>query len=101
MIVSSTSFLAHVSPSIIKSDLQHHLSEDEFRPIGARIYLSFPCGRRNAAISELLGSSVNWKYPCTASNFVKYFAVLGIACSISFVHGNGCTGCFTNLLRCV
>ena len=40
-------------------------------------------------MNELFGFSANWKYPCTASNFAKHVAVLGIACNISDVHGNG------------
>ena len=96
IIMSSTGFLTHVNPSTMISDLQHPLAEDAFRPIGAWRYLNFTCGRRNVVISKLLGASASWKYPCTVSNFAKYFTVLGIACSILFVHGNGCTGRFKN-----
>ena len=80
MIVSSTSFLAHGSPSTITSDMQHHLSDDAFSPIGALMYLNLPCGRINVVMNELLGWvwRASWKYPCTASNLEKLVAVLGM-----------------------
>ena len=34
---------------------------------------------------EFSSSNASWKYPCTASHFVKYLAVTGIACNISLV----------------
>ena len=101
MIVSSTSFLAHGSPSTIMSDLQHHSSDDAFSPIGALRYLNLPCERRNVVINELLGSRASWKYPCTASNLAKHVVVLGIACKISDMQENGCTGLLTYLFKCV
>ena len=101
MIVSSTNFLAHGSPSTMMSDLQHHSSDEAFSPIGARKYRNFPCGSRNVVMNELFGSSASWKYPCTASNLAKQVAELGIACNISAVQGNGCTGLLTNLFRWV
>ena len=47
IILSSSSFLTHVCPFTLMSDLQHHLYDDEFIPIGAQIYLNLPCVRRN------------------------------------------------------
>ena len=57
------------------------------------------CGSRKVVMSKLFGSSASWKYPCTASSLAKQVAVLGIASKISVVHGKGCTGLFTYLLR--
>ena len=74
------------------SDLLHHSSDDAFSPMGALVYLNFPCGNRNIVSFELSSSNASWKYPCTASNFAKYLAVTGIACKISLVDGNGWTG---------
>ena len=80
------------------SNLLHHSSNDAFSPIGALVYLNFPCGKRNVVSFELFSSNASWKYPCTVSNFAKYFAITGIACSISLVDRNGCTGRLTSLL---
>ena len=83
--MSSTSLRVHGRPSMTMSDLLHHSSDDAFSPIGALVYLNFPCGNRNVVSFELSSSNASWKYPCTASNFAKYLAVTGIACSISLV----------------
>ena len=34
------------------SDLQYHLSDDAFSPMGALRYLNLPCGSRNVVMSE-------------------------------------------------
>ena len=79
------------------SDLLHHSSDDAFKPKGALVYLNFLCGSRNIVNFELSSSNASWKYPCTASNSAKYFAVTGIAYSIYLVDGNGWTGRLTSL----
>ena len=98
----SIHFLARGKPSTMMYDLQHHSSDEAFSPMGALRCLNMPCGRRkNVVMSELFGLRASWKYPCTASNFAKQVAVLGIACKILAVQGNGCTNLLTCLLRCV
>ena len=74
---------------MVMSDLQHLSSDEAFSPMWALRYLNLPCRRRNVVMKELFGSSASWKYPCTASSLAKQVAVLGSACRISVVHGNG------------
>ena len=99
--MSSTIFFANGRPSMTMSDLLHQMSELGDRPIGALRYTYLPEGSKKVVYFWLSLSSSTWKYPCTASSLAKYLAEGGIACSISRVHGKGCTGLLMNLLSWV
>ena len=83
---------------MMMSDCLHHLSDDAFRPIGARRYRNRPCWIRNV-VSLLDGSPrASWKYPCTASSLQNSFASGGMASIISRVDGKGWVGLLTKCL---
>ena len=99
--MSSTNFCTPVRPARAASDLAHHSSELADNPIGARVYLYRPDGKRNVVNSEDSSSRPIWKYPCTASNFAKSLASGPIARNMSTVDGKGWTGRLTYLFSLV